>query len=265
MSYTWIYPGSLQKSGYIYHRKILEGLKGEIHTRSVGLSSVQGSHNKNRRLPYSICAVCAQLCPTLRHHGLHHIRLLCPWNFPGKNTGVSCCFLLQGIFLTQESNLCLLHWQVDSLPLVPPWKPLLWSIILTIWIVELSLLLLSCSATQSVTPWTVTRQVSLPFTISQSLLKLMSIESVMPSNHLILCHPGSLLPSIFPSIRVFSNESVLHTRWSKFWSFSFSISPSNEGLPNQDWFPLGWTGWISLQSKVWVYVTLVSRRWRHVS
>ena len=75
----------------------------------------------------------------------------------------------------------------------------------------------------------------------------MSIESVMPSNHLILCRPLLLLPSIFPSIRVFSNESTLRNRWPKYWSFSFSISPSNEYI--QDWFPLGWTGWISLQSK----------------
>ena len=79
-------------------------------------------------------------------------------------------------------------------------------------------------------------------TNSQSLLKLMSIVSVMPSNHLILCHPLLLLPSIFPSIRVFSNESVLHIRWPKFWSFSFSISPSNEysGLISfrMDWLHL---------------------------
>jgi len=83
-------------------------------------------------------------------------------------------------------------------------------------------------------------------TNSWSLLKLMSIESVMPSNHLNLCRPLLLLPSIFPSIRVFSSESVLHIRWPKYWSFSFSISPSNE---IRDSFPLGWTGWISLQSK----------------
>ena len=95
------------------------------------------------------------------------------------------------------------------------------------------------------TRWTAVHQASLSITNSQSLLKLMSIESVMPSNHLILCHP--LLPlSIFPSIRVFSNESVLGIRWTKYWSFSFSISPSNE---YSDWFPLGWTGWISLQPK----------------
>ena len=78
-----------------------------------------------------------------------------------------------------------------------------------------------------VTPWTEARQASLSITNSRSLLKPMSIESVMPSNHLILCHP-LLLPSVFPSIRVFSNESVLHIRWPKYWSFSFSISPSNE-------------------------------------
>ena len=83
-------------------------------------------------------------------------------------------------------------------------------------------------------------------TNSQRLLKFMSIESVMSSNYLILCHPLLLLPSIFSSIRVFSIESVLHIRWPKCWRFSFSIS-----LPMtiQDWSPLGWTGWISLQSK----------------
>ena len=93
-----------------------------------------------------------------------------------------------------------------------------------------------------VTPWTAARQASLPVTISQSLLRLMSIESVMPSNHLILCLPLPLLSSIFPSIRVFSIESVLHIRWPKYWSFSFSISPSNEysGLISFriDWFDL---------------------------
>ena len=78
------------------------------------------------------------------------------------------------------------------------------------------------------TAWTAARQASLSITNSRSLLKLMSIESMMPSNHLILCHPFLLLPSIFPSIRVFSNESVLCIRWPKYWSFSFSISLSNE-------------------------------------
>ena len=92
------------------------------------------------------------------------------------------------------------------------------------------------------TPWTATRQASLSITNSQILLKLMSITSVMPSNHLILCHPLLLPPSIFPSIKVFSNESTLYIRWPKYWNFSFSISPSNEysGLISFriDWFDL---------------------------
>ena len=77
-------------------------------------------------------------------------------------------------------------------------------------------------------PWTAAHQASLSITNPQRLLKLMSAESVMLSNHLILCHPLLLLPSLFPSIRVISNESVLHIRWPKYWSFSFNISPSNE-------------------------------------
>ena len=87
----------------------------------------------------------------------------------------------------------------------------------------------SCSVvSDSLTPWTAACQPSQSNTNSQSLLRLMSIKSVMPSNYIILCHPLLLLPSIFPSIRVFSNESVLHIRWPKYWSFSFIISPSNE-------------------------------------
>ena len=93
-----------------------------------------------------------------------------------------------------------------------------------------------------VTPWTAACQSSLSITNSWSLLKLMSFRSVMPSNHLILCYPLLLLPSIFPSIRVFSDESVFHSRWPKYWSFSFSISPSNEypGLISfrKDWLDL---------------------------
>ena len=92
------------------------------------------------------------------------------------------------------------------------------------------------------TPWTAARQASLSITNSQSLLKLMSTKLMMPSSHLILCHPPLLLPSIFPSIRVFSNESALRIRWPKYWSFSFSINPSNEysGLISFriDWFDL---------------------------
>ena len=92
-----------------------------------------------------------------------------------------------------------------------------------------SVQLLSCVQLFA-TPWTAARQASLSITNSWSLLKLMSTESVMPSNHLILCHPLLLPPSIFLSIRVFSNESLLHIRWPKYWSFSFTISPSNEYL-----------------------------------
>ena len=96
------------------------------------------------------------------------------------------------------------------------------------------------------TPWVAARQASLSITNSRSSLRLTSIESVMPSSHLILCRPLLLLPPIPPSIRVFSNESTLRTRWPKYWSFSFSIIPSKE---HPGWSPLEWTGWISLQSK----------------
>ena len=103
-----------------------------------------------------------------------------------------------------------------------------------------------------VTPWTAVSHASLFITNSRGLLKLMSIELVMPSNHLILCHPFLLPPSIFPIIRIFSKASVHHIRWPKYWSFSFTISPSNEysGL-----ISLGWNGWISLLSKgfSWVF------------
>ena len=101
----------------------------------------------------------------------------------------------------------------------------------------------SCSVvSNSVTPWTAAHQATLSITNSWSLLKFMSIELMMPSNHLILCHPLFLLPSILPSIRVFSNKSVLCIRWPKYWSFSFNISPSSEysGLTSfrMDWLDL---------------------------
>ena len=137
--------------------------------------------------------------------------------FSGKNTGVYCHFLLQGMFPTQVSN------------------PSLFSSVQPLSRVQLFAI-----------PWTATSQTSLSITSSWSLPNLMSIESMMPSKHLIFCCPLLLLLSIFPSIRDFSNESVLHIRWPKYWSFSFSISLSNKysGL-----ISLGWTGWISLQSK----------------
>jgi len=96
------------------------------------------------------------------------------------------------------------------------------------------------------TPWIAAHQASLSITSSPNSPELMCIKLVMPSSHLILCRPLFLLPLIPPSIRVFSNESTLCMRWPKYWSFSLSISPSNE---HQDWSPLGWTGWISLQSQ----------------
>ena len=96
------------------------------------------------------------------------------------------------------------------------------------------------------TPRTTARQASLSITNSWSLLKLMSTESVMPANHLILCRPLLLLPLIFPSIRVFSNKSVLHIKWPKYWSFSFSISPSNE-YPGLISFRMDWLDLLAVQ------------------
>ena len=107
------------------------------------------------------------------------------------------------------------------------------------------------------TPWTAAHQASLSFTTSQSLLKLISIESVMPSNHLIFCCPLLLLPSIFPNKRVFSNEWALRLRWPKYWSFSFRISPSNEysGLISFkiDWFDLLAFHGLCLMAKVLLF------------
>ena len=105
----------------------------------------------------------------------------------------------------------------------------------------------SCSVmSDSVTPWTAACQASLSITNSQSLFKLMSIESVMPSNHLNLCCPLLFPPSVFPSIRVFSNESVLHIRWPKYWSFSFNIDPSNEH-PGLTSFRMDWLDFLAVQ------------------
>ena len=134
---------------------------------------------------------------------------------------MGCHALLQGIFLTQGSNTCLLHlqhyrqflysWATTK---AQRWHPSV-QLLNHVWLFE--------------TSWTVARQASLSITNPQSLLKLMSIKLVMPSNHLILCRPLLILLSIFPSIRVFSNESALRIRWPKDWSFSFNISPSNDG------------------------------------
>ena len=144
---------------------------------------------------------------------------------------MGCHFLLQGIFPSRGSNpglLHLLHWQTDSLPLCP------WD--------QFSSVQSLSRVRPSATPWTAASRASLSSTNSRSSLKLMPIESVMPSNHLVLCHPLLLLFSIFPSIRVFSNESALSIRCPKYWSFSFNISPSNEYLVlvsfRIDWFDL---------------------------
>ena len=105
----------------------------------------------------------------------------------------------------------------------------------------------SCSVvSDSSTPWTAAHQASLSITNSQSLLKLMPIELVMPSNHLILCHPLILLPSIFPNIRVFSNESTVPIRWPKYWNFSFSISTSNQH-PGLICFRMDWLDLLAVQ------------------
>ena len=107
-------------------------------------------------------------------------------------------------------------------------------------------LFIRCHVRLFATPWTTAYQTSPSFTISQSSLTFMSTELVTPSNHLILCHPLLLLPSIFPSFRVFSNESVLHIRWPKYWSFSFSISPSN-AYSGQISFRIDWLDLLAVQ------------------
>ena len=111
---------------------------------------------------------------------------------------------------------------------------------------SLALNLFSSVTSDSATPRIAARQASLSITNSWSLCKLMSVESVMPSNHLVFCRPLLLLPSIFPSIRVFSNESALHIRWPKYWSFSFNISPSSEH-PGLIFFRMDWLDLLAVQ------------------
>ena len=156
----------------------------------------------------------------------------CPWNFPGQNTEVGSLSLLQGIFPTQESNqglphcrriLCQLSYQGSPHLCKPSYS------------VQFSHSVVS----DSVTPWIAARQASLSITNSWSSPKLTFIESVLPPSHLILCRPLLLLPSIPPSIRVFSNESTLRMRWPKYWSFSFSIIPSKE-IPGLISFRIDW-------------------------
>ena len=149
-------------------------------------------------------------------------RLSCAWHVEFSGPKIKhVSFALQGGFLSPE---------LPGDPVMRSFK-----------IYCVSVQLLSCVQLFA-TPCTTAHQTSLSITNSKSLIKLMSIQSVMPSNHLILCHPLLFLPSIFPIIRVFSNESVLRIRWPKYWSFNYSISPSNEysGLIyfRIDWFDL---------------------------
>jgi len=197
---------------------------------------------------------CSVVADSLWPHGLCN-----PWNSPGQNTGVGSCSLFQGICTTQGLNPGL-SLQADLLPAEPPGKPKntkVGSLSLLQRIFpnqELNQCLLHCrwiqfSSVQSLihvwffaTPWIAAHQVSLSITNSRSSLKLMSIESVMPSSHFILCGPLFLLPPIPASIRVFSKESTLCMRWPKYWSFSFSIIPSkvHPGLISfrMDWLDL---------------------------
>ena len=149
-------------------------------------------------------------------------------------------FLPAGNLLTQGSNPCLmhlLHWQADSLLLAPPGKE---KLIRTGSVQSLSHVRLFA------TPWIAACQASLSITNSRSSLKLMSIEWVMPSSHLILCRPLLLLPPVPPSIRVFSNESTLRMRWPKYWSFSLSIILSKE-IPGLISFRMDWLDLLAIQ------------------
>ena len=188
-------------------------------------------------------------------------RLLCWWNSPGKNTGEDSHSFFQGTFWTQRLSprlLLSLALHADPLPSEPPGTSQR----------KRHFLCNPNSGEQAIcrqyrdqrsgmestsvqfrlleTLWTAALQASLSITNSQSLLKLMSIDSAMPSNHLVLCRPLLLPPSIFPSIRVFSNESVLRIRWPKYWSFSFNISPSNEH-PGLISFRMDWVDLLAVQ------------------
>ena len=174
--------------------------------------------------------------PTLVSQWTIPARHLCPWDSPGKNTGVGCHLLLQGNSPTQGLNQVSPALQADALLTELHQKAPKQRKVTCFSSVQL----LNCVRLFA-TPWIATRQASLSITNSQSSRKLTSIESVMPSSHLILCHPLLLLPPIPPSIRVFSNESTLCMRWLKYCSFSFSIIPSKE-IPGlifrMDWLDL---------------------------
>ena len=162
-----------------------------------------------------MCVVHLVVSDSLQPHGLQQARFLCLWSFPGKKMG--CHSFFMGSCQPRDQILSPALQTADSLLSEPPEKPYITSSVQLLSHVRLF-----------ATPWTAAHQVPLSFTVSQNLFRFMSIESVMPSNHLILCFPLLLLPSIFPIIRVFSNESALHIRWPNYWSFS--ISPYIEYL-----------------------------------
>ena len=171
---------------------------------------------------------------SLQFLGLWPIRLQSPWDSPGKNSGVCCHFLLQGIFQTRGWNplTCLLHWQADSSQLAPPGKP------------SFMIVFFSCSAVSgSLQPHGLQlARLPCPSPTSRACSNSYPSSRSLTFNDLILCCPLIFLPSIFPSIRVFSNELALCLRWPKYWRFSFNISPSSEysGLISFriDWFDL---------------------------
>ena len=174
-------------------------------------------------------------------------RLPRPWDSPGKNTGVGCHFLLQCMSAVTSKFLVATVLHIErNMPCFYRWLPQSFRGLGGSYFESLSLFISSVQLLSPVrlfaTPCTAAHQTFLSITNSRSLLKLVFIELVMPSNHLILCCPLILLPSIFPSIRVFSDESALRIRWSKYWNFSFNISPSKEysGLISfrMDWLDL---------------------------
>ena len=178
-----------------------------------------------------------QSCPTLCNPMNCSPQFFCPWNSPGKDTGVGGHSLLQGIFPTQKLNLghlhcrqILYHWVTrEAHTYVCVYIHTYISVHTYIHIfIQWNSIVQSPSHVQLfMTPWTAACQAFLSLTISRSLPKFMFIALMMPSSHLILWCPLLLLPSVFPSIRDFSSDSSVHIRWPKYWSFSFSISPSS--------------------------------------
>ena len=184
-------------------------------------------------------------------------RLPHPWDSPGQNTGVGCHFLLQCMKVKSESEVAqscptLLYPMDCSLPGSSAHR--IFQARVLEWVaIAFSITMVQFSSIQSLsrvhlfgTQWTAAHQASLSITNSQSLPKPMSFELVMPFNHLILCHPRLLLSSFFPSIKVFSNESALHIRWPKYWSFSFNISLSNKH-PGLISFRMDWLDLLAVQ------------------